>query len=396
MKYESVLLGEVCRITAGFPFKRCDFFGRGKVIKSGDVKTSGIAMEELSPVSAAAYSDKRVERFLARPGDSVLTLLGPREEIVKVALVERGEAYVNQGVVLLHPGALVDGEFLFYMLRREDFKQYIQDCLGANQNSYVRVKELGGYPLPLPPLKEQKEIVTVLRALDERCAVSRRIAENLSEQADVLYRSWFESFEPFGGQPPRNWKTVALQDLTLLVDRGVIPLYTEKSIYGAVNQKCIRDHRVDLALVRRLRGRPFGQKLLQYGDVLINSTGVGTLGRTAQVLFEPSYLTADSHVTIVRPAKGELVFYLGLWAAAHESDFISMQVGNTTQTELPRESLRSMELYGPDEESLGRFNTIVASLYAYRDAALAELQQLTECKKLLLSRFLEGDLLRTG
>lgn len=390
MRYETAILMKVCRITAGFPFKRADFTGEAKVIKTGDVTTDGIDIQALSAVNASAYDPKRMNQFLAREGDCVLTILGPREDIVRIAKVSGGEAYVNQGVIRLSAGPKLDGDYLFYVLQRGDFKQYIKSCLGGRKNLYVRLSALGSFPLRLPPLEEQRKMVRVLRELDERCTLNQRIAKNLEEQVCLLYRAWFERFEPFGGVMPGDWEMVPLQHLASFVDRGVVPQYAAEGAHLVLNQKCVRRHHVDMALARHLGSRHFGKKLLQYGDVLINSTGVGTLGRTAQVFFEPENLTADSHITIVRPGKDELIFYLGLWAMTHEEDFISLQVGSTSQTELPRESLRSMELLAPDPYSLRRFNKVVEPLLSCRVSALDEIRKLEQLKQQLLETLLSS------
>lgn len=396
MTCETVRLRDVCRITAGFPFKRADFSGSGKVIKTGDITSDGVDMAALSAVNAEGYDPERMKRFLVREGDCVLTILGPREDIVKVARVSGGEAYVNQGVTLLSTGPKLEGDFLFYMLQREDFKQYVKSCLGGRENHYIRLSALGNFSFCLPSLAEQRKLARVLRELDERCALLRRIAENLEEQAALLYRAWFERFEPFGGVLPQDWEKMQLRQLASLVDRGVVPQYADDGACLVLNQKCIRGHRVDLSPAKPLCGRILGHKLLRYGDVLINSTGVGTLGRTAQILFEPENLTADSHITIVRPGKEELVFYLGLWAMTHEEEFISLQAGSTTLTELPRESIRSLELYAPDLYSLRRFNKMVEPLFSCRASALEEILKLAQLKRRLLESILDSGALVAG
>lgn len=80
--------------------------------------------------------------------------------------------------------------------------------------------------------------------------------------------------------------------------------------------------------------------MLQNGDVLVNSTGVGTLGRVAQIedLSEPS--TVDSHITILRP-NPQKIFpqYFGLAIRSFEKDIEALGEGSTGQTELARARL---------------------------------------------------------
>ncbi len=103
-----------------------------------------------------------------------------------------------------------------------------------------------------------------------------------------------------------------MDTLTTLISRGITPKYTDRSEQIVVNQKCIRNHSLDLSLARSHLPKSINDKWIKFGDLLINSTGDGTLGRSAQVWFEPNNLTVDSHVTIVRPANAPLIFYIGL------------------------------------------------------------------------------------
>lgn len=89
-----------------------------------------------------------------------------------------------------------------------------------------------------------------------------------------------------------------------MINRGIAPVYLEEGDISVLNQKCIRGHRIDYSLARRhdsTKKSVSDQRKLQYGDIVINSTGTGTLGRIAQVdTMLSSPVTVDSHVTIVR------------------------------------------------------------------------------------------------
>ena len=112
-----------------------------------------------------------------------------------------------------------------------------------------------------------------------------------------------------------------------------------------LNQKCIRNHTIDYELARRhdtSAKKVKHERLIRKGDVLINSTGHGTLGRVAQVRDEPNEpTTVDSHITIVRP-KNELFFldYFGYAAIFIEDKIKEAGQGTSGQTELSRTKLK--------------------------------------------------------
>jgi type I restriction enzyme, S subunit len=138
-----------------------------------------------------------------------------------------------------------------------------------------------------------------------------------------------------------GWKTTKLGDVCSFLNRGLSPKYIDDGGIVVLNQRCIRDHRVSFDVARRhdTRARKVsGERLLQAGDVLVNSTGVGTLGRVGQLRADPPEpTTVDSHVTIVRPTPG-LFFqeFFGYMLRDIEDELKESGEGCGGQTELGR------------------------------------------------------------
>lgn len=139
-----------------------------------------------------------------------------------------------------------------------------------------------------------------------------------------------------------------VNDLVTYVSRGVAPKYTEETSDSAIviNQKCIRDYRVNLELSRLndlSKRKVSDEKMVQQYDVLVNSTGVGTLGRVAQYLDDTSNLTVDTHVTIVRPNHETIdPLFFGYLMKSKQKLIESFATGTTGQTELSRDSIKEM------------------------------------------------------
>ncbi|MBN1141657.1 MAG: restriction endonuclease subunit S [Deltaproteobacteria bacterium] len=141
-----------------------------------------------------------------------------------------------------------------------------------------------------------------------------------------------------------GWKTKKLGDVCSLLNRGISPIYLEKGGVRVLNQKCIRDHQVNYESSRRhdIKAKKVPEeRFILLGDVLINSTGTGTLGRVAQVREEPDEpTTVDSHVTIVRPKPGMFhLDFFGFMLATIEDGIKEAGEGCGGQTELARSVL---------------------------------------------------------
>lgn len=163
-----------------------------------------------------------------------------------------------------------------------------------------------------------------------------------------------------------GWTTKKLGDVCELINRGIAPKYIDEGGIQVLNQKCIRDHSVNYELARRnnpeLKSVP-EERLIRVGDVLVNSTGTGTLGRVAQVREMPNEpTTVDTHVTIVRPKEGK--FYLDFFGYALieiEEEIKNSGAGASGQTELARDVLKN-EFTISFPESLEEQQRIVAIL----------------------------------
>lgn len=218
------------------------------------------------------------------------------------------------------------------------------------------------------------------------------VNDNLMQQAVAIFKSWFVEYSPFDGIAPKEWKTVNLEKITALICRGIAPKYSNNSNQTVINQKCIRDHMIDLSQARTHTPKVINEKWLRFGDLLINSTGDGTLGRTAQVWFQPQNITVDSHVTIVRPAKENLIFYIGLWGILHEREIECLHTGSTGQTELPKERVKALELHLPDNGTLDRFNTLIAPMAAAIVSKQNENNKLATLRDALLPKLMSGEI----
>ena len=174
------------------------------------------------------------------------------------------------------------------------------------------------------------------------------------------------------------WLKNTLEEVSTFISRGISPKYIEKGGIRVLNQKCIRNHVINYDLARRhnFELKKFSKdRFIKKGDVLINSTGQGTLGRVAQVREDPKELTTvDSHITIVRP-KEELFYleYFGYSAIAIEKIIKNYGQGTSGQTELAKSKVQNdLEISFPI--SLKEQKNIVAKF----DNTFAEIDKLKE------------------
>ena len=224
---------------------------------------------------------------------------------------------------------------------------------------------------------------------------------NLEEQAQALYKSWFVDFEPFKdgefedsemGLIPAGWSIQTLDSLSSIISRGFSPNYNENSEDLVLGQRCVRNNLIDISLARKHNPKILGERELNKWDILINSTGMGSLGRVAQIFFEPKRLTFDSHLTLVRAKKDCYKQFVGRNLLARQDEIENMAVGSTGQTELPRDRVRAMSIICPPESVMRSFGLIIEALSKAIQSNIEINESLSRDRDVLLPKLMSGEI----
>jgi len=128
------------------------------------------------------------------------------------------------------------------------------------------------------------------------------------------------------------------------------------------------------------------------GDVLVNSTGEGTLGRIAQVKAPMPNCTVDTHVTIVRPKPEIGMHYFGMAVLDWEPQFSTMGRGATNQSELSRGQIGEAEILVPSHSLIQQFEQFAAPLFGQVVNLMEQNQKLRAARDLLLPRLMSGEI----
>lgn len=143
-------------------------------------------------------------------GDILLSNIRPYFKKIWLANFNGG---CSNDVLVLKAKESIDAKFLYYILSDNKFFDY--DTANAKGTKMPRGDKAAimNYEFSLPPLDVQKKIAGVLGALDDKIELNNRINNNLEQQAQALFKSWFVDFEPFGGTMPDDWKVGNLLDI---------------------------------------------------------------------------------------------------------------------------------------------------------------------------------------
>ena len=166
-----------------------------------------------------------VEKYLLKPNDIVFARTGN----------STGRSYFYDGSdgELVYAGFLIkfsldsakaNPRILKYYTHSKPYYDWVQSFGTGSTRGNINAKTYGNMPITLPPRDIQDKIVDILKSLDDKIEVNRRINDNLEQQAQALFKSWFVDFEPFKdgefketeqGMIPKGWKASSLEDITV-------------------------------------------------------------------------------------------------------------------------------------------------------------------------------------
>ncbi len=268
----------------------------------------------------------------------------------------------------------IDLKFLFYSMCTNTYQKFVVGSASGSTVKHTSPGRIREYEISIPSKGTQLKIASILSAYDDLIENNEKRIKLLEEMAQLLFTEWFVKFNFPGhekikmvdsgtefGMIPEGWNLKALENVCDYIGRGISPSYNDEGESIVLNQKCIRNQQISFAESRRQDKKVSTEKIVKFGDVLVCSTGVGTLGRVAQIYDFYSGSTADSHVSIVRPNNNINVDYFGISLLNKEKYFTDQGVGSTGQTELSRSIIQKTIILCPPMEIQLQFSNKVAN-----------------------------------
>jgi type I restriction enzyme S subunit len=148
------------------------------------------------------YKEYSYSRPRFKNGQTLMARITPCLENGKTAFVDiLGENEVAVGsteFIVLSATDRTLPKFVYYTARRPEIRQFaIKRMTGTSGRQRVPLDIFDNKKIGLPPVEEQKKIVSVLDAIDSKIETNNRIHEILEEIAEALFESWFVDFEPY-------------------------------------------------------------------------------------------------------------------------------------------------------------------------------------------------------
>lgn len=126
--------------------------------------------------------------------DVLVSMIGT---VGEACLIKEEPEFAIKNIGLFKTKSEDDGKWLYYFLRSEAAQQSIRELSRGTTQQYIPLNALRALPILVTddPV-EQKQIIGILGALDDKIELNRKMNETLEQMAKAQFKSWFVDFEP--------------------------------------------------------------------------------------------------------------------------------------------------------------------------------------------------------
>ena len=401
MKSNKIRLGEQCVVTSSKRFHLSEritqgvpFYCSKEIIK----KFNGEDVTECDYISEDLY--KKVSNEFGVPKENDL-LITTRGTIGIPYLYKRTDRfYFADGNLtwIKDFDSNLYSKFLYYWFQSYEGRKKFEALAKGTAQKAVPISGIKTLEIELPPLKIQKRIADILSAYDDLIENNQKQIKLLEEAARRLYKEWFVDLRFPGHENtkivdgvPEGWRKSTVSEVSVVLRRGISPKYNEKARGIVINQKCIRQTIVSYDEARTQEKKYPDELKMMESDILICSTGAGTLGRVGQIFEAKENVTLDSHVTLIRANERVGQQYL-FWSLKMQQDYLmSAGKGSTNQLELSRETIGNCKILIPEQKIAEQAEKNLVTIHNKMKECSMQIARLREARDLLLPKLMSGE-----
>lgn len=378
-EWKECRLGEICS------------YGKDRIEVSALTKDNYISTENMIPnhggiaEATALPTGELTPRF--EFSDTLVSNIRPYFKKIWKATFSGG---CSADVLVFKANSNVSKDYLYYVLSDDEFFKY---CMATSKGTKMPRGDkiaIMQYPIALPPLATQQKIAKILSSLDDKIELNNRINDNLEQQAQAIFKSWFVDFEPFGGKMPEGWRIGKLAEIADYLNGLAMQKFRPKENEVGLPVLKIKELRQGACDDNSELCSPTSIKqefIVHDGDVIFSWSGSLLVD-----IWCGGICGLNQHLFKVTSKNYDKWFYY-LWTKHHLDRFIFLAADKaTTMGHIKREELDKAEVVIPNEESYKKLNKmfvpIIDSIISHR----IENRTLSTLRDILLPKLMSGEI----
>ncbi len=329
---------------------------------------------------------ERLKRSQIEENDILFSMAGMFLGKTGIATAEVVPANTNQAVAIIRvDDTKANYEYVYYYLNQKSVIHTINTTSAQSAQPNINLKQIGKIKINLPDRKKQDQIVSLLSAIDLKISNNVEINDNLLEQMQALYKSWFVDYRPFGGVMPTSWTQTGIYSLANIIYGAP---FASKQFNTEGNGKPIiriRDLKDQQFATYTTEVHPKGY-LLHPGDIV-----VGMDGEFRPYIWGNDEAWLNQRVCVFenkRPnGKAFLYFTIKPLLFAIEQTQVA-----TTVIHIGKKDFDAFEIMFPDTELLDAFDAITTPMVEQIVSNSIENKRLAIMRDALLPKLMSGEI----
>lgn len=285
-------------------------------------------------------------------------------------------------------------DFIYYALTKQEVTEQLQAIAEQSVSAYPSLKpsDIENLELMLPDKKTQERIVAILRSIDEKIKENNAINNNLEQQTQAIFKSWFVDFELNYGIMPSDWKVSQLGSIAKIstevfspaknpnveVEHYSIPAYDEKHypVFETSNGIKSNKYRLSSNSVMISKLNPDTKRIWRPYCISDNP-----ICSTEFIVYEP-----------INPLNRDFIYSI-IDSIGFSAFLCSHTTGSTNSRQRATPSITlTYDIIVPDEKTIQAFCSIVSPMYDTIENNIKENQKLVETRDKLLPKLMSGEL----
>lgn len=382
MKFNTVKLGEYLYIKGRIGWKglkKKEYLEKsGFRIVNGEALTeNGIDWNKAGYISKERYDES--PEIMLQQDDILISKDGT---IGKIGYVDSLDipTTVASGIFVIRNQMpeIINTRFIYHFFNSKYFKNFIIMRTEGSVIPHLYQKDFVDLDFPMPELRVQDKIVGILDAINNKIKLNKSINNNLEQQAQTIFKSWFIDFEAFSNRKPSDWSVSTLGNVSIMGAGGdkpqnVSPIKTDLYEYPIYSNGLSNEG---------LYGFTDKPKI---SEESVTVSARGTIGFVC--LRHIPYVPIVRLVTLIPKTEIISAKYLYLWLKQ-----LHITGTGTTQQQLTVPDFQKTEILVPSQEIVTLFTTTVEPIFEKIWANQNENEKLSSLRDTLLPKLMSGEL----
>ena len=324
---------------------------------------------------------------LLQKGDVIISARGTVGEI---ATIPFPMAFNQSCYGLRAKRGIVTSDYLYYLIKhnvsvlKKNTHGSVFDTITRNTFDNIEVE--------IPSIKIQEKIASILSDYDEKIELNNAINNNLEQQTQAIFKSWFVDFELNYGNMPSDWKVSQLGTIAKIstevfspaknpnveVEHYSIPAYDEKRypVFETSNGIKSNKYRLSSNSVMISKLNPDTKRIWRPYCISDNP-----ICSTEFIVYEP-----------INPLNRDFIYSI-IDSIGFSAFLCSHTTGSTNSRQRATPSITlTYDIIVPDEKTIQAFCSIVSPMYDTIENNIKENQKLAETRDKLLPKLMSGEL----